>query len=78
MTQKLWRVVFTDSEAMHGVTPICPQPDVHAELAGRWGEQEETYSECCAAAGLVLECLNEGHAIVVRDALNAAEAEIAS
>lgn len=42
-----WRVIFTDSESMTGVAPVCDQPDVHVMMHGDGPDAPYVYSECC-------------------------------
>lgn len=72
-----WRIILTDTELPTGVSPVCPQPDVHAMMHGGSPDDGESYDECCAAE-IVLECWSEVAAREVLATLNRLYVELPS
>jgi hypothetical protein len=75
-----WRVIFTDSESMTGVAPVCEQQDdvsKHSSGDG-FGTVVDPYGvyDCCP--GPHIECWSETAAADLAARLSLAEAELCS
>lgn len=62
-----WRVIFTDSESLTGIAPVCTEP-------GRHEIDIDTVYDCCP--GPHIECWSERRAKEIAAALTEAEAEV--
>lgn len=76
-----WRIIFTDSEGLTGVAPVCPQqndPKVHTlpdDLFDGEAGVSDVY-DCCPEPHI--ECWTVAAAQKVLEALNGAYAEVCS
>lgn len=68
-----WRVVFTDSESLSGVAPVCDQPDLHVM---EYGEGPDSFSvyDCCPHPHL--QTCNENDAKRLASILNDLDAGV--
>lgn len=71
-----WRVIFTDSESMTGIAPVCDRPDVHAMQHGEGPDSPSVYDDCCPHPHI--ECWSESTAENIAKQLTMAEAKVCS